>query len=247
LLEAEDYTAAAAIGERWVELTEQEFGPESLEAGAAYVGWAEALTQAGEYEAAEENFLVAVEIFRNADGIYSENLVRPLVGLGDSYHLDGEYLNAVSAFNEARTVSRRVLGLLNKEQIAILDRMTRTFVSMGEYLEADQHQREALLIVERNHPPESIEVLSASKVRPSVKASADCARRSSCSRRLRSPTPTRSPRFCAILATGKLRSPRSTRLRRSIVVPGRCSASSQTPTRFAPIGTAASITFSARS
>ena len=161
LLESEDFGAAAAIGERWVELTEQEFGPESLEAGAAYVGWAEALTQAGDYTAAEENFLIAVEIFRNAEGLYSENLVRPLVGLGDSYHLDGEYLNAVSAYNEARTVSRRVLGLLNEDQIAILDRMTRTFMNMGEYLEADEHQREALLIVERNYPADAVEVLAA--------------------------------------------------------------------------------------
>lgn len=161
LVEAEDFQAAAAIGPRWVELTEQEFGPESVETGNAYVGLAEVQTKTGDYAAAEENFLLAVEVFRNADGIYSEDLIRPLTGLGDSYQLDDEFLNAVSAYNEARTVSRRVFGLLNKDQIVLLDRMTRSFVSMGEYLEAEQHQREALLIVERNHPPYAVEVLEA--------------------------------------------------------------------------------------
>ena len=161
LVQAEDFEAAATIGERWVDLTEQEFGADSLEAGAAHVSLAEAKTKAGDYAGAEEHYLVAIEIYRDANGLYSGNLVKPLVGLGDSYHLDSEYLNAVSAYNEARTVSRRVFGLLNEDQIVILDRMSRSFLNMNEYLEADLQQREALLIVERNHPPESIEVLEA--------------------------------------------------------------------------------------
>lgn len=161
LVDAEDYEAADQVGRRMLDLTVEEFGAESKQAGDAHVALAEAQANAGEFTAAEENFLVAIEIYRDNDGVYSGSLVRPLVGLGDAYHGDSQYLNAVSAYNEARTVSRRVFGLLNEDQIPILDRMTRSFTDMNEYVEADEQQAEALRLVERNHPVQSEEVLEA--------------------------------------------------------------------------------------
>ena len=161
LVENESYEAAQVVGRRWVDLTIEEFGAESAEAADAYVEFAQAQSQAGEFEAAEENLLVAVEIYRKIGGLYSEMLLQPLVSLGDNYYSDAQYLNAVSAYNEARTVSRRVFGLLNEGQIEILDRMTRSFSGMNEYVEADNQQREALQLVERNHPQQSDEVLGA--------------------------------------------------------------------------------------
>lgn len=161
LVEAEDYEAADQVGRRMVELTADEFGADSKQAGDAHVSLAEAQSRAGQFTAAEENFLVAIEIYRDQDGVYSGSLVRPLVGLGDAYHADDQYLNAVSAYNEARTVSRRVFGLLNEDQIDILDRMTRSFTDMNEYTEADSQQVEALRLVERNHPEQSAQMLEA--------------------------------------------------------------------------------------
>lgn len=161
LVDAEDYEAADQVGRRMVELTIEEFGARSTEAGDAHVALAEAQSSAGEFAAAEENFLVAIEVYRDNEGVYNENLVRPLVGLGDAYQADDQYLNAVSAYNEARSVSRRVFGLLNESQIDILDRMTRSFTNMNQYVEADEQQLEALRLVERNYPPQSEAVLEA--------------------------------------------------------------------------------------
>ena len=41
-------------------------------------------------------------------------------------------MNAVSAYTEARTVSRRVYGLHNEEQIELLDRMSRSFLDLNQ-------------------------------------------------------------------------------------------------------------------
>ena len=73
----------------------------------------------------------------------------------------GDYVDAVSAYSEARTVNRRAFGLLNEDQIPLLDRMTKSLIELNKPLEADQQQLEALRLVERSHPPESDEALAA--------------------------------------------------------------------------------------
>src|SRR5690606_31811599 len=95
------------------------------------------------------------------DGTYTELAIEPLIGLGDSYHAAGEYLNAITAYNEARTVSRRVNGLLNEGQVPILDRITDSFEALDQYVEADEQQLTILNLAERNHPQASPEHLEA--------------------------------------------------------------------------------------
>ncbi len=158
---AGDHDAAIAVGERMVELTIDEFGAESVEAGDAYAALGAAQREVGDFDAAEESYLRSVEIMRETEGTYSEHLIDPLLGLGDTYHADDEHLNAVSAYNEARSVNRRVFGLLNEDQIPILDRMTESFYAMDEFEQAEEQQLAALRLVERVHEPESSETLEA--------------------------------------------------------------------------------------
>ena len=161
LVEEENFEAAAGVGDRLLSLTREEFGAISPETADAHSVVAEAQAGNGDHEAAEQNYLLAIDIYGEIDGAFSENLVRPMVGLGDSYHDDGRFLNAVSAYNEARTVNRRVFGLLHASQISILDRMTRTYLAMNEYEQADAQQRAALTLVERRHEPYAAETLNA--------------------------------------------------------------------------------------
>ncbi len=161
LFTAADYDAAVGVGERLVELTIEQFGAESVEAGNAYAALGAAQREAGEYEAAEESFLRAVELMRGVGGPYSEHLIEPLVGLGDTYHADEQYLEAVSAYNEAQSVNRRVFGLLNEDQIPLLDRMTESFYEMEEFEQADEQQLAALQLIERVYEPHAPETLAA--------------------------------------------------------------------------------------
>jgi TonB family protein len=161
LLEAEQYAEAAERGPQWISLTETEFGPQSLEAADAYATLAAAQSKLGEYTEAEDNYLHALGIYRETAGAFDVALIEPLLGLGDNYQSSGEYTNAVSIYNEARTVNRRVYGLQNESQIEMLDRLTEAYGHLNQPIEAHARQVEALQLVARNHEPSSPETLDA--------------------------------------------------------------------------------------
>lgn len=161
LIQAQDFDAAAAVGERLLTLTQEEFGEISVETANAHLALAQAQAANDDRTAAEQHYLDAIVIFSEVEGAFSEALVSPLLGLGDNYQDGGQYLNAVSAYNEARTINRRAFGLLDEGQIEILDRMTRSFLAMNEYEQADAQQRAALMLIERKHERHSEETLDA--------------------------------------------------------------------------------------
>jgi len=161
LADEERYAEAVEIGEQLIPLTEAEFGPNSRETAAAYAALANVERSLGEHQAAEESYLRALAIYRDLEGSFAGVLIEPLLGLGDNYHDDGQYVNAVSAYNEARTVSRRVDGLLNEGQIVMLDRMTKSFERLDQLAEAQTQQLEALNLVARNHDIASTEYLES--------------------------------------------------------------------------------------
>jgi TonB family protein len=84
-----------------------------------------------------------------------------LTSLGDNYHEANDDANAVTAYSEARTVSRRAYGLHNTQQIELLDRMSRSLLDLNQLSEAEAQQTEALRLVQRAYPPGSDEVLEA--------------------------------------------------------------------------------------
>jgi len=152
---------AVPLLEQLLRLTEQEFGARSMESAEAYELAGRIHREAGDHQRAEEYYLRAVDLVRAVNGTYSELVIRPLLGLGDNYHEAGQYLNAITAYNEARTVSRRVHGLLNEGQVPILDRLTESFEALDQYVEADEQQLTILQLAERNHPQASPEHLEA--------------------------------------------------------------------------------------
>jgi TonB family protein len=161
LVADQKYKDALPVGEQMVKLTEREFGKKSVEMGKAYTKLGDAQRLAKEHDAAEKSLLAAIDIFREVDGAFSPLVITPLTDLGDNYHDAGDDLKAVSAYGEARTLNRRVYGLLNEGQIPLIDRMTAALVSMNQPVEADQQQLEALHLVERTSAPGSPEALDA--------------------------------------------------------------------------------------
>ena len=114
-----------------------------------------------EYEKAAESYLAAVEVYRSVDGPFTPLAIGPLTSLGDNYHEADDDVNAVAAYSEARTVSRRAYGLHNEEQIELLDRMSRSLLDLNQLSEAEAQQVEALRLVQRANPPGSDAVLEA--------------------------------------------------------------------------------------
>lgn len=160
-VESQRYADAVALGAQLVRLTQQEFGDESMETAQALATLARAQALDGRYQDAEDNYIRAVDVIQDVDGVFAPALIPVMTGLGDSYQSSDDYLSAVAAYNEARTVSRRVYGLLNEGQIELLDRMTESFLSMEQYAEADEQQQAALNLMLRNHQPHEPEALAA--------------------------------------------------------------------------------------
>jgi TonB family protein len=150
-----------AASEQLVATNIAEFGRKSLAVAEAYVDLADAQRQAKEYEKAAESYLAAVDVYRSIDGPFTPLAIAPLTGLGDNYHEAEDDANAVAAYSEARTVSRRAYGLHNEEQIALLDRMSRSLLDLNQVTEAEAQQVEALRLIQRSHPADSDAVLEA--------------------------------------------------------------------------------------
>jgi TonB family protein len=148
-----------AANRAFLESTLAEAGRHSLRTAEAYIDLADAERAAGNHDAAAENYLAAVEVYRAVDGAFTPLAIPPLTDLGDNYFDAGDHPNAVSAYSEARTVSRRAYGLHNEQQIEIIDRLSRSLLEMNQVAEADAQQVEALRLVQRSHPPDSDEVL----------------------------------------------------------------------------------------
>ena len=161
LVDQEEYIDAIPVAERVVELTQEEFGPTSSEAAVAFSNLGEVQRRAGSFEESGQNFLAAVEIFRETEGEFTESVITPLLGLGVSYQAMGEYPQAVTVFEEARTINRRAFGLLNEDQIVILDHLANTMISMQQYGEAEAQKLAGMRIMERTHGTDTLEILPA--------------------------------------------------------------------------------------
>jgi len=148
-------------GEQLLKNNIAEYGARSLQVAEAHLDLANAQREAKDFDKAAESYLAAVEAYRSVDGPFTPLAIGPLTSLGDNYHDSDDDTNAVAAYSEARTVSRRAYGLHNTQQIELLDRMSRSLLDLNQLSEAEAQQVEALRLVQRAYPPGSDEVLEA--------------------------------------------------------------------------------------
>jgi len=161
LAEDEDFTAAMALGDRLLELAELEFGPESTSLADSHLLLADVLRRDRSYQAAEEQILTAIDILEAGEGPLSPELIEPFLQLGDNYGEAGDFASALSSYGEARNIGRRNFGLLNEDQLEIIDMMSDAADRMGEIEEAQELQLERLTLIERNYDTSSIETIEA--------------------------------------------------------------------------------------
>ncbi|HUO68924.1 MAG TPA: tetratricopeptide repeat protein [Gammaproteobacteria bacterium] len=147
--------------QRLVTRTEDQFGKRSRQAAEAYVDLAEAQRRAGDHAGAEKSYLAAIDVYHSLEGPFTPLAIEPLTALGDNYRETNDYMRAVTAYGEARTINRRVYGLLNEDQIPLIDRISDVMLELNKPADAEEQQLDALRIVERSHPPESDEALGA--------------------------------------------------------------------------------------
>ncbi len=159
LLALGEYQEAVPVAAQLVELAAEEFGERTTESGVAFSNLAETQRRARLYNEAERNFLAAVEIFQAVGGDFADSVIMPLIGLGVTYQALDQHPQAVTALEEARTVSRRVGGLLNERQVEILNHIANSMIRMELYEEAELQKMDGLRIMERIHGPDTLEIL----------------------------------------------------------------------------------------
>lgn len=161
LVEQGEFAAAAVLGDTLLEEVRETFGNISDQLAESHLLLASIQTRNQDFLDAEGNVLEAIDIYEVSDGPLSTKLIAPYIVLGETYHAAAEYELALNAYDQARDVGRRAYGLLNDGQIEILDRMSRTALSMGDFDEAKEFQLEAVTLVQRSYGDDSLEYLDA--------------------------------------------------------------------------------------
>ena len=159
-MENEEYAEAVSLAEIVLQNIKTQFGDKSSQTAVSLSNLGEMQRRAELHEDAGLSFLNSIELFRELEGETTPSAILPLVGLGASYHGLGDYTQAVNVLEEARAINRRNFGLLNEDQITILDHLANSLIRMERYEDAERNKLTGLDIMERLHG-DSLELLPA--------------------------------------------------------------------------------------
>jgi tetratricopeptide (TPR) repeat protein len=141
LVAAEDFVGARGPAERVISsLEETPEGP--LANDILHLARIQAELQ--EFDAAEANFLRAIEMLETSGGEYSTALIAPYHALGRTYINSRRFPEAVAVLEQAQHISQRSAGLFNVEQSDIIDDMTMAHLGLGNTVEARSLQLQRL-------------------------------------------------------------------------------------------------------
>jgi TonB family protein len=86
----------------------------------------------------------------------------PYTELGESYSEAHEFELAMAAFEEAKSISRRAFGILNQQQLGVLERMSLAALGVGDFDRAKDIREDMADLRRRYYGPGSLEALDAS-------------------------------------------------------------------------------------
>ena len=112
-----------------------------------------ALTQfhAGEYTAAEASYLQLIDLVEQSGRPLQARLGRAYAGLASTYHAAERHDLAVQRFEQAVALSRRQEGLLNEQQMPLLEQYVDSLTELGRFLDALQVQKYRLRVATRKY------------------------------------------------------------------------------------------------
>lgn len=163
LLDGKQYGEALIAARQVVELTQQQFGADSVRVVAPLTNLATTQTELDAFEEAEANYKAAVLLIEKHEGFLSPRMVNPLIGLGSVYNRTRRYDEAVTAFERALRINHVNEGFTNTDQLEIRDGLTESYIGLADTDEANFHQETQLEIHRRRFGTQSSETASAYK------------------------------------------------------------------------------------
>lgn len=159
---SKNFLEADTLAKQIIELSIKVFGIDSEESAKSLTNLAIAQHGNREFEAAERNYLSAIDIIeRISDDSLNASLINPLKGLGATQLALGRPKMAQSTFQRAVHLSHVNEGPHNLDQIEVLESMAEISLAVGEHKEAQDLQEKMFSLQARNIPVNSLDVLPA--------------------------------------------------------------------------------------
>lgn len=155
LLAAAGLQSAAAIAQQQPEPGGSQPSPAALSDLAA------AQFQRGDIAGAEDNYLRALTLLEDLEGISSPHFVAPLAGLGAIYANQGRHELAIDFYRRAIVISHRAHGLFNSAQTPLQDALASSYMALGLYTDAEACYRYLVQIAARNYGADDLRTLPA--------------------------------------------------------------------------------------
>ncbi|MGE3167151.1 MAG: tetratricopeptide repeat protein [Planctomycetota bacterium] len=133
-------------------------GPDSLAVARCLNQRGMIAIEAGDLVDAERDHRRALDIAARQPGVGDDTHATALNGLGLLFHRKGEPQGALPYYEQAREFVRRVHGERSLRYALQLNNEASTFLSLGQYAEADQAFAQALAIREERLPPDHFDV-----------------------------------------------------------------------------------------
>jgi len=157
LMQDHVYDEADSYAKRVVELSLRVWGPKSTEFSKALINLAVVQHYTRQFDAAQQNFMSAIEIIESNEDRLNVQLINPLKGLGASQLEGGRPDLASETFRRAVHVSHVNEGPHNLEQVDILESLAETDLRLGLVEDARQVQDMIYELNARAYSAESIE------------------------------------------------------------------------------------------
>ncbi len=116
-------------------------------------------TKLDEFNDAQQNYLAGIELLIQENGGYSPSLIEPYTELAQTFILTGEHREAISTLEQAQHISQRNFGLLNLDQVLLLDEMSNAYLLMGNTILAENIQQERLTLALRRYGEDDPQVI----------------------------------------------------------------------------------------
>ena len=158
LFDAHKYADALPLAERLVTMTEAATAADDLALATPLVNLGATQYQTGDYPGAEASYLRAIRIIEQRVGGVSEPLIAPLHGLGLNYIAADQTDAAIGVLRRAVDVSRKVDGLFNETQLALLDPLIRCYTRAGQIDDAERERLYSIHVAESVYGADNIKV-----------------------------------------------------------------------------------------
>ena len=115
----------------------------------------------GRFETAIQGYLQQISNIESSEGLYSPELIEPLLGLSRSNLALSELNTAQDSASRAQHLQHRDSGVLALSQLDVVEIKTRIHLIEGELEKADKQQHFAFFLSEKHHGENSHELLPA--------------------------------------------------------------------------------------